>query len=105
MISRWLALGNSGATILYSPVSAAELWAGARLNEYEGLNNLFSALTCVPIDAEIGRQAGMYMGRYRKSHGLQIGDALIASGAVSSKAVLWTRNRKHYPMKDVAFFD
>ena len=30
--------------------------------------------------------------------------ALIAAGAVAHHALLWTRNRKHYPMKEVEFF-
>jgi predicted nucleic acid-binding protein len=34
-----------------------------------------------------------------------VADALIAAGAVGNGAQLWTRNRKHYPMKEVAFFD
>jgi len=97
-------LSRSDVAILYSPVSAAELWAGARLPEHGGLNNLFSALTCVPIDSETGHQAGVYLRRYRKSHSVELGDALIAAGAVLNKASLWTRNRKHYPMKELLFF-
>jgi predicted nucleic acid-binding protein len=42
--------------------------------------------------------------QYRKSHGVEIADALIAAAAVANRAELWTRNRKHYPMKDVSFF-
>jgi predicted nucleic acid-binding protein len=52
----------------------------------------------------VGRQAGLYLQRYRRSHGVEVADALIAANAVASRAQLWTRNRKHYPMKDVAFF-
>jgi predicted nucleic acid-binding protein len=54
--------------------------------------------------AETGRQAGDYLKRYRKSHAVELGDALIAAGAVLNNAALWTRNRKHYPMKELAFF-
>jgi predicted nucleic acid-binding protein len=35
---------------------------------------------------------------------VELGDALIAAGAVLSGATLWTRNRKHYPIKELAFF-
>ena len=104
LISRWLELSNSEHGIMYSPVSAAELWAGARPAEHDTLHKLFGALTCVPIDAETGRHAGDYLSRFRKSHRVELGDALIAAGAVAHHALLWTRNRKHYPMKEVEFF-
>jgi predicted nucleic acid-binding protein len=61
-------------------------------------------LKCVPIDEAIGRQAGDYLKHYRKSHAVELGDALIAAAAVLNHAALWTRNRKHYPMKDLNFF-
>ena len=105
VVSKWIDLSNSDAAVLYSPVSVAEVWAGARANEYDTLNYLFRALTCVPIDEESGRQAGVYLRQYRRSHGIEIADALIAAGAVANGAELWTRNRKHYPMKEVSFFD
>ena len=84
-------------------ISAAELWAGARPAEHDALNRLFDALTCVGVDAATGRQAGDYLRHYGKSHA-KLGDALIAAAAVLNHAALWTRNRKHYPMKEVAFF-
>jgi predicted nucleic acid-binding protein len=95
LVSRWTALSRSDVVILYSPVSAAE---------HDALKNLFRVLKCVPVDAATGRQAGDYLRRYQKSHAVELGDALIAAAAVSNNAALWTRNRKHYPMKDVAFF-
>ena len=97
-------MSQSEITILYSPVTAAELWAGAQPREYEALTNLFRALVCVPIDSETGRQAGDYLRQYRKSHGLELSDALVASVASLNRAELWTRNRKHYPMKKLSFY-
>jgi predicted nucleic acid-binding protein len=63
IVARWMdlsqsELSQSGCPVLYSPVSAAELWAGA----------------------------------------------LIASAATLHHATLWTRNRKHYPIKELSFF-
>jgi predicted nucleic acid-binding protein len=104
ILSRWTALSQSDSPILYSPVSAAELWAGIRPREHDVLNNLFRTLLCVPIDRETGQQAGDYLRQYNKSHGLELGDALIASAAVLNHAELWTRNRKHYPMKELSFY-
>ena len=98
-------LSTSDALILFSPVNAAELWAGAHPPEYNPLEALFGELVCAPADNTIGRRAGDYLRRYRKSHGVELGDALIAATAVSHGAMLWTRNRKHYPMKDLSFFD
>ena len=105
MVSQWLELGQSDALILYSAVSAAELWAGARPPEHIALDALFDALLCVPIDAALGRRAGEYLRRYRKSHAVELGDALIAASAVERGARLWTRNRKHYPMPELAFYE
>ena len=102
--SKWMNLSNSDSVVLYSPVSVAELWAGAKPHEHIALNNLFSALRCTPIDEETGRQAGVYLDQYRLSHGVEIGDALIAAGAVAHNAELWTRNHKHYPMSELSFF-
>lgn len=105
MISRWLELSESDALILFSPVTAAELWAGARPPEYAALEALFDSLVCVPTDAAVGRRAGDYLRHFRKSHAVELADALIAASAVIRGALLWTRNRRHYPMSDVAFYD
>ena len=104
ILATWRALSESDDAVLCSPISVAELWHGARPSEHEALTNLFRSLVCVPLDAELGRQAGGYLREYRKSHSLDIADALIASAAVMNNASLWTRNRKHYPMKGLRFF-
>jgi predicted nucleic acid-binding protein len=104
ILARWSALSHSESPILYSPVSAAELWAGAMPREHAALTNLFRVLICAPIDSETGRQAGDYLLQYRKSHAVELGDALVASTALLNKAHLWTRNRKHYPMNELSFY-
>ncbi len=104
ILLRWKQLGQSSQPVLYSPVTAAELWTGVRPSEQEALATFFRALLCVPIEHETGRQAGDYLRQFQKSHGLQMGDALIAAAALLNRAALWTRNRKHYPMKELVFF-
>src|SRR5260370_32570876 len=81
IVRRWIELSASDAGVLYCSVSVAELWAGARPAEHDFLQHLFRSLTCASVDAEVGRQAGDYLRHYGKSHGLQLGDALIAAAA------------------------
>jgi predicted nucleic acid-binding protein len=104
VVARWTELSESDALVLFSAVTVAELWAGALPAEHAALDALFEALVCVPLDAAVGRRAGEYLRRYNTSHNVELGDALIAASAVTSGAVLWTRNRKHYPMRELAFY-
>ena len=104
VLANWNDLSRSDALLLCSPVTVAEMWHGARAPEHPALTALFAALPCVPIDAEIGRRAGEYLRLYAKSYGVELGDALIAATASIHGLTLWTRNRKHYPMKQVSFY-
>lgn len=98
-------LSETAEPIACCPVTIAELWHGARAHEHEALTRIFRALVCLPIDHEIGRKAGEYLSRYHRSHNFQSGDALIAATASIHRADLWTMNRKHFPMKDLSFFE
>jgi len=104
ILSQWEALANTGTLILFSPVNAAEIWAGARPSEHQAISRFFSPLTCIPIEYKIGQMAGELLRQFSKSHSLKIADALIAASAIQQKAALWTRNRKHYPMPSLTFY-
>jgi hypothetical protein len=104
ILERWENLGAADLVVLCSPVTVAELRHGARRSEHPIVDALFAALLCVPIDREVGRKAGAYLQSFAKSHHLELGDALIAATASVHQAALWTRNRKHYPMKDLRFY-
>ena len=104
ILAQWDELSRSDTALFCSPVTLAELWHGVRPHEHAILNALFAAIQCVPIDMEIGMLAGNYLRQYAKSHHVELADALIAAGASAYKLELWTRNRRHYPMKDITFF-
>ena len=104
ILNRWDILSRGDRPLFCSPVTVAELWHGALPREYPLLNAVFSAIECVPIDAAIGRCAGEYLRLFAKSHHVELGDALIAATASIHKLDLWTRNRRHYPMKDISFY-
>ena len=72
-----------------------------RKGEEEIVSSLFEIITPVNVDAAIADKAGEYLRRFSKSHGLNIGDAVIAATASEMELSLVTRNVKHYPMKDI----
>ncbi|HZU08793.1 MAG TPA: type II toxin-antitoxin system VapC family toxin [Pseudacidobacterium sp.] len=104
VLTKWKELLESRVLVFYTPVTAAELWGGIFHHEQKALKALLDGLECLPLDYETGYIAGRYLKQYRKSHGLALGDALIAAAAVQNDAALWTRNRKHFPMKDLVLY-
>jgi hypothetical protein len=104
VLTQWIALAEAGTAILYSPISAAEIWGGAFPHEHALIARIFRPLHCVADDAETGKKAGDFLRQFQKSHGLKLGDAMIASASVQNHALLWTRNRKHFPMPELTFF-
>ena len=104
LLARWEALSRNSTPLFCSPVTIAELWHGARPQEVQALEVLFAAINHVPIDAQIGQRAGDFLRQFAKSHHLELGDALIAASAFVHNLTLWTRNRRHYPMKTIAFY-
>jgi len=104
ILAQWREVTSADAVVVCSAVTIAEIWSGARPREHVILIGLFAVLTCVPIDSTIGRRAGEYLERYSKSHRLELGDALIAATAAVHSLALWTRNTKHYPMKDISLY-
>ncbi len=95
---------DEGESLLWTPVSVAEIFAGVRKPEEGRAEGLFLILDPLALSGEIGRKAGLYLSAFGKSHGVELGDALIAASAVVNRLPLWTLNRKHYPMKDIRFF-
>jgi predicted nucleic acid-binding protein len=102
--ARWKELVEADVLLACSPVSRAELEHGARPGEEALLEDLFSALLVLPIDDAVGAQAGKYLRQYHRSHAVELGDALIAATAFVHGFPLWTRNRKHFPMRDITLF-
>jgi predicted nucleic acid-binding protein len=104
IFAKWSELVLSGAAVFYSPVVAAEVWAGALSHERDFISRFFRPLLCLVAEYETGQLAGEFLRQYARSHGLEVPDALIAAAAVQQKAALWTRNRKHYPMPRLTFY-
>ena len=100
-----VALEQSPIPTFCTAISWAEVYAGMRPREESPTRAFLEARGEVVLDGRVGRQAGAYLARYARSHGVEIADALIAAAAVTSGLRLWTLNRKHYPMDDLQFFE
>ena len=68
-----------------------------RAGEEKGIAALFAGLDAVTVDATTGELAGERLRRYRRTHRLELGDALIAASATQYGERLATFNRRHYP--------
>ena len=96
--TRWVAAQAApGEALRYSPVSRAEIGAGQRAGEEQAIAALFAGMDVVTIDAVTGESAGERLRRYRRSHGLELADALIGASASQHGERLATFNRRHYP--------
>ena len=92
---------NAGETVAISVITLTEFSGGMRPGEAESTRRLLSLFRVLPVDHEVAQQAGVYLRTYRRSHRLELADALIAATARQYQATLYTRNLKHYPMDDL----
>ena len=90
--------------LFWTPISVAEIYAGARKAEEFQISKLFVLMESIELSLSHGKIAGEYLKAYSKSHSVELADALIAACSRSEGLPLWTLNKKHYPMKDVRFF-
>lgn len=91
----------TGEELAVSVVTLTELLGGMRLGEEERTDRLLDMFEVLDIDEQIGRLAAGYLRQFRRTHHLELGDALIAATANTRKAEVVTRNVKHYPMTDI----
>ncbi len=84
-----------------SVVTKIELLSGILPNEKKHLELFLSGFEQIEVSNSIAEAAGKYMNQFRKSHGVNIADAIIAATAKETEASLYTLNIKHYPMTDI----
>lgn len=92
---------QEGQVLTCSLITKVELLSGARQGEEKALHDFLDAFDRIGLDDKIAEVAGRYMRFYRKSHGINTADAIIAASAQAREAVLYTLNEKHFPMNDI----
>lgn len=98
-------LEREGVPTYCTAVTWAEVYAGIKRGEEQVTEDFFSARGEVVIDSRAGQRAGSYLAIFARSHGVDMADALIAAAASTSGLRLWTLNRRHYPMRDLQFWE
>ncbi len=84
---------------LISAMTVAELYSGVRQGrERRVLDNFIRVFEVLPVTMKIAIRGGLIRRQYRPSHGTGLPDALIAATAEVQRAILVTRNEKHFPM-------
>ena len=92
-------LEKLSAPISLSAISVAEIYAGIRNKiEEKAVQHLLSIITILPTDQNIAAIAGTFYKHYKKSHGVDLADAIIAATSQLHEATLVTLNTKHFPM-------
>jgi predicted nucleic acid-binding protein len=84
-----------------SVITRIELLSGMRPEEESILEQFLAVFEKIEVTDKVATSAGRYMNNYRKSHGINMVDAIIAASARHSNATLYTLNTKHYPMSDI----
>lgn len=88
-------------TLSCSVITKIELLCGMRPEEEAQLEYFLSGFEKIDVTGPIAQNAGRYLNKYRKSHGINMADAIIAATAKHTDSTLYTLNMKHYPMKDI----
>jgi predicted nucleic acid-binding protein len=95
------AIKSHNTNIYYSPVSKAEIFAGAFEKEKDDIKIFFNQMLCLDITDTVGEKAGNFLNSFSKSHNIGLGDALMAATAILYGLELITQNIRHYPMPDI----
>ena len=96
---------DQGHILACCSVNITEVYAGLRAGEEKGTAAFLDSLQCLPVTAEIARQAGLLWRDWRaKGKTLSYDDVTIAAVALANRAPLLTDNRKHFPMAELTLF-
>ena len=87
-----------------SILSAYELYAGMKEDEEEDTENFINACNIEPVTIEITKKAGELYRKYRRQ-GITLTslNCLINATAIVGRHKIATKNREHYPNKEILY--
>lgn len=98
-LSFFQSLGHEKTESLWvGAMQRAEVLFFTRPHEEAGTRLLLSHCKTAPVtESIIDEAAGLYR-KWNPSHGVDVHDAILAATVMTTGGVLYTLNRKHYPM-------
>jgi predicted nucleic acid-binding protein len=88
-----------GERLIASVLSKIEVLAGMLPAEERATRQLLRVFEWIPVDDPLAERAGVLAHSFVRSHpGVDPVDYAIAATTERFDAVLWTRNRRHFPM-------
>ena len=88
-----------------------DLWIGAmqraeivffmKEDEEERTLQFLSQFQTEPVDQSLIDEAGALFRKWNPSHGIDVNDAILAASARRAGGMIFSLNKKHYPMHDV----
>lgn len=95
-----------GAEVGVCSIVATETMAGVKPEHRQRVAGFLSTLRFYAVNMEAAMRAGWYLHDFaRQGIMLSLTDATIGAVAVTYDLVLITKNRKHYPMREVRLWD
>ena len=89
---------ETSGKIYITPIQVAEVYSGMTDKEERKTRKLIESFYFLDINKRIGELAGIYINKYRKSHKIELADAIIGASVKNYNFKLYTLNKKHYPM-------
>jgi predicted nucleic acid-binding protein len=94
--------GESGIDLWTGALQRAEVVFFMRPAETSATMSFLSRFKTEPVTQEIVDDAGELYRRWHPTHGIDVNDAMLAATVAATGGKIYTQNRKHYPMADIA---
>ena len=88
-------------TLYIGAMQRAEIVFFMRPNEEKMTELFLSQFYTASVDQKIIDDAGKIFRKYNPSHGTDANDAILAATVYNTGGIIFTLNKKHYPMKDL----
>lgn len=100
--SLWVNLVRQGYSFAVSSITKYEIYTGATATQLTFWNNIFQAITLMPLDeTSVDTAVSINNSLKKKRKQIDLADLFIAATAVANNLPLVTLNRKHFDRIDV----